>query len=260
MWNLLNLNVSMLRCSASKPKRLSLYGFKLTWTWTYDIVCATKTNSELNVISTILVKECKENSLHIFVRTRCTVGGMRPFIFLQKKTEQIKQKKNKKTKTRGRHRCLWLNHKPPLDMCTSEQQAKKRDMLWELWEQKQFSPWDKQEASPRPAPFLLCSPNGSTETTKNSPNNGVHPLSVEINTRSCEFWQGSAHWDFMSVATDEDAKSIQKIKLKLKKEDKMHEPVYAIFLFFSSFFFVLLQHNKAIKVSLQKCLMSCSLK
>lgn len=41
-------------------------------------------------------------------------------------------------------------------MCPSELQAEEGDMLWELWEQKQFSPLDKQEASPRPAPFPLC--------------------------------------------------------------------------------------------------------
>lgn len=44
-------------------------------------------------------------------------------------------------------------------MCTSEQQTKEGETLWELWEQKQFSPWDKQKATLWPPhhspPFLL---------------------------------------------------------------------------------------------------------
>ena len=132
-------------------------------------------------------------------------------------------------KTRDRQRCLSLNHSPPLHMCPSELRAKMGDMLWELWEQKQFSPWDKQEASPRPAPFLLRSANSSIQDKEefnqqwSSPtvsiNNKLDPMSSDKAVRN-GIWCLWAEMRRQKLESIEQIKQILEAKIKDRKKSQ----------------------------------------
>lgn len=126
---------------------------------------------------------CK-SKLCTFARNRWTVGCLRPwktFHFFKKCTH----KKEAESESLDS-----FAPSPYVPLWGTYEEAKKRDMLWELWEQKQFSPWDKQEASLRPAPFLLCSANKSIHDREEFNQQWSSPtVSINKKFRSNEFWQ-----------------------------------------------------------------------
>lgn len=112
----------------------------------------------------------------------------------------------------GRESSEWTSYVP---LRGTHKETRMVEVLCELREGTQFSPWDKQKVSLRFFFFfyLLCLANSSM-TRKDSINSGVHPLSVWITKQN--------HWVLISLTVGFDVCGrwwVEKFGIRTNKSD-----------------------------------------